>query len=296
MKLSQDKTPVKTFLKWPGNKTRLLPILIKYINEYQSKYNINTFVEPFIGSAALFLNTNFKTYYLNDCNHDLINLYLYLIKEQEKFIKKASQYYIPENNNKERYYELRDEFNNTNCTYKKSLIFLYLNRHGYNGLCRYNSKGGYNVPFGSYKNINFPVNSLSNFYQKANSVKLIINCLDYKDYFTQVLNKLHSKSKAIIYLDPPYVPWSASSYFTAYAKSNFDLTDQQKLVELIYNLQSNKNNKQNKNIISLVSNHDLDITRDLYSEAKIISFSVQRYISCQVNNRKPVQELLAIYD
>ena len=151
---------VRPFLKWPGRKYNVLTTLDKYFTQFA---HCTGLAEPFMGSGTIFLNTNFKNYYLADCNQDLINLYLYLVNDGEKFIKLCSKYFRAENNSQQQYYDLRDQFNDLDTSAQKAALFLYLNRHGYNGLCRYNNKGGYNVPFGRYTTVNLPLDGLLSF-------------------------------------------------------------------------------------------------------------------------------------
>ncbi len=132
----------RPFLKWAGNKYRI----IDHVRE--SLPQGKRLIEPFAGSAAVFLNTDYEHYIINDNNPDLIHLYNILKKEGATFIKKCRYYFTPRFNNEEQYYKLRQKFNDSRNTYKRAILFVYLNRHGYNGLCRYNLKGGYNVPFG----------------------------------------------------------------------------------------------------------------------------------------------------
>lgn len=271
---------IRPFLKWPGRKYQVIDNILLHL---KCPSKVDTLVEPFVGSAAVFLNTNYKNYILNDNNPDLINLYLYLINEGEKFIKYTAKLFISENNSKDKYYELRDKFNNTRSERLKSAVFLYLNRHGFNGLCRYNNKGEYNVPFGLFNKVNLPHKSLLDFYNKAKTVNITINCLDY----SELLNNLNNH--AIIYCDPPYVPISSSSSFTKYSKVDFNISQQQDLVSIIRKLKQN-------GFSSYISNHDLTATRKLYHDSKIVSFNVKRMISCKTQERKYVKELLAIYE
>ncbi len=273
---------IRPFLKWPGRKYNILAILQQYISLYEKK--CHTLVEPFIGSGAVFLNTNYKNYYLADCNEDLINLYLYLTKDGDKFIKNCLKFFVDGNNCENKYYELRERFNNSSASLSKAAIFLYLNRHGYNGLCRYNSKGEYNVPFGRYTKINLPLENMIAFNKKSKEVNLTIVCQDFTECFKQI------EPRSLIYCDPPYVPLSASASFTKYAKNDFGMSEQKKLVALV--TEANKNR-----IDCIISNHDIAITRKLYDQAtRIISFEVKRAISCKAKQRNLVKELLAIYD
>ena len=125
----------KPFLKWAGGKTKLCD----KINTILPKGN--RLVEPFIGSGAVFLNTEYKEYYLADTNSDLINTFNYVKNEGIEFINYVNDLFVPENNTKEKYLEFREVFNTTSDTRLKSALFIYLNRHCFNGLCRYNSKG-----------------------------------------------------------------------------------------------------------------------------------------------------------
>lgn len=270
---------IKPFLKWPGRKYNIISN-IKVHLPLPDRYT--TLVEPFVGSAAIFLNTSYKNYQLSDSNPDLINTYKYLVKDGEKFVKYSAKLFVPENNNQNKYYELRERFNYVNFNREKAALFIYLNRHGYNGLCRYNGSGIYNVPFGSYKQVYYPSIEMLQFHEKSMAVNLSLQCED----FTQCLTNV--KSESVVYCDPPYMPISKTSYFTKYSKNDFNFEHQLKLVELIREL-------KNYGTAGFISNHDISETRKLYYDAQIISFPVKRMISCQAHGRKYVKELLAIY-
>jgi len=147
-------TNIRPFLKWAGNKYRIIDRVRSSLPKGKR------LVEPFAGSCAVFLNTNYENYLINDNNPDLIHLYNILKKEGAAFIKKCRYYFTPKFNDEEQYYKLRKKFNETSDKHKRAILFVYLNRHGYNGLCRYNLKGGYNVPFVRYKSPYFPENEM----------------------------------------------------------------------------------------------------------------------------------------
>jgi len=265
----------KPFLKWAGNKYRLIDKIQKLLPEGKR------LIEPFAGSAAVFLNTDFKRYQLSDSNIDLINLYNILKLQGDDFIKYCRPYFSSKYNNEDSYYALRQQFNNSRSVRKKSALFLYLNRHGYNGLCRYNLKGGYNVPFGRYKRPYFPENELRVFANKAQQAEFV-----HQD-FSSVM-KLAKKGD-VIYCDPPYAPLSPSANFTQYSSGGFNL-EQQKLLASI------ASKKSAQGIPVLISNHNTSFTLKTYDKAqKISKFPVQRYISCNGKNRNIASELLALY-
>lgn len=261
-------------MKWAGNKYRCL----EHIQSYLPK--AHRLIEPFAGSAAIFLNTDYQSNLLADSNRDLINLYLQVKNKGEAFIQTAHRYFRPENNEKSRYLELREQFNQTKFNTKRAALFLYLNRHGFNGLCRYNSKGIYNVPFGSYLKPYFPEKELLYFHKKSQHAEIIQS--DFRSTFDKV------KEGDLIYCDPPYVGLSKTADFTQYTSSGFDLQAQQELVLCAENACRN-------GAVVLISNHDTPFTREIYQQANIKYFNVPRSISCMAHNRTASPELLALF-
>ncbi|MCX2958851.1 MAG: Dam family site-specific DNA-(adenine-N6)-methyltransferase, partial [Serratia symbiotica] len=96
-------------------------------------------------------NTEYDAYILADINSDLINLYNIVKLCTDDFVRDVRILFTNEFNNSDQFYLLRKEFNASIDAYRRALLFLYLNRHCYNGLCRYNLRGEFNVPFGRYK-------------------------------------------------------------------------------------------------------------------------------------------------
>ena len=263
----------KPFLKWAGGKQRLLDKIVAALPAGQR------LVEPFVGSAALFLGTDYPAYLLADTNSDLINLYRHLAKDGKIFIKEAAALFRPSMNTAEKYYEFRQKFNDATDLTERALYFLYLNRHAYNGLCRYNSRGGFNVPFGKYVRPYFPKNELDYFVAKCKRVDVQFKCQSFQKTFKSI------KDDDVIYCDPPYYPLSATSSFTTYTGQTFDHNEQAELARLA----------KNSPAPVIISNHDLHATRELYEHAEISSFPVRRCISCKGDGRKSVQALLALY-
>lgn len=267
-------TKIRPFLKWAGSKYNCLD---QVINSLPSGKRL---IEPFSGSGVIFMNTNYPSYLLAEGNSDLIQLFTTLQKKGELFINYCSRYFQPEMNCKEKYYELREEFNKLNHSQKKSAMFLYLNRHGYNGLCRYNSKGIYNVPFGLYSKPYFPLKEMLLFHKKSIQAQFIHN--DFRKTF-----ELAEKGD-VIYCDPPYVPISEHTKPLPYTQTRFSDEDQIELAELARATAS-------RGIPVIISNHDTAFTRKQYQEAEINSFSVSRWINCQSSLRQPVKELIAVF-
>lgn len=265
---------VRPFLKWAGNKLRI----IGRVKEHLPKGK--RLVEPFAGSAAVFLNTDYDRYLLCDSNRDLIDLYTLLQKRGEKFIEQAEELFTARNNHAERYYKFRDEFNQCSDKSRRAALFIYLNRHGYNGLCRYNASGGFNVPFGRYKRPYFPADEMLTFHHKAQNA-----AFRHQD-FTTTFGEVEKGD--VIYCDPPYLPLSSSANFTSYSAGGFTMAQQEALAE-----QAKKSAK--KGIPVLISNHNTVDAQAIYRDAKKHEFTVQRYISCNGKKRNMAGELLALF-
>lgn len=275
----KDKSNVsmRSALKWAGGKKKV----VNEIAQLLPTKGKTRLVEPFVGGGSVFLNLSFEEYLLVDMNHDLINLFNIIKNHPEKYIADAEKFFDGTNNLPEKYYEIRRQFNESNDVYERSLLFLYLNRHGYNGLCRYNKSGGYNVPFGRYKHPYFPKEELTFFSQKAQRSTFIQG--DFETAFSSL------KAGDVVYCDPPYSPINPTSNFTAYAGNSFTDDDQKRLV-------SCAEGAKVAGIPTLISNHYVDFTRELYKNAtKKKYFKVQRSISQKGKGRIKVKEVLALY-
>lgn len=264
----------RAFLKWAGGKYNLVDAISQHLPAAEC------LIEPFVGAGSVFLNTDFPTYQLNDINADLINLYQLLQTEHQRFITDARTFFTARTNQRDCYIGLRQQFNLSVDPYERALLFLYLNRHGYNGLCRYNLSGKFNVPFGSYKKPYFPEAELHYFAEK--SQRATFSCHSYQ----QVMQT--AAPDAAIYCDPPYVPLSKTASFTSYARQGFDLDDQAQLANLA-------EQAQQRGISVVISNHDTTWTRKIYQQATLYSLQVGRSISQKGASRGKVAELFAVY-
>lgn len=264
----------KPFLKWAGGKFRIADKVIASLPKGKR------LVEPFVGSGAIFLNASFEHNLVADANNDLIRLFNYLKTEGEDFIAFSKKLFIEENNTQECFYSLRDLFNLTQDFRLKSALFIYLNRHCFNGLCRYNSKGGFNVPFGRYAKPYFPESEMISFHIVSQQTVFL-----HQD-FRVTMNECSEGD--VVYCDPPYAPMAQTASFTDYTTSGFGEQDQRDLANLAKMLIS-------KDIPVSVSNHDTEFTREIYQGAMIEAFNVQRFIASASKNRIAAPELIACY-
>ncbi|MCS0354252.1 Dam family site-specific DNA-(adenine-N6)-methyltransferase [Vibrio diabolicus] len=265
----------RAFLKWAGGKYGLVEDIQRHLPPARK------LVEPFVGAGSVFLNTDYDHYLLADINPDLINLYNLLKERPEEYISEAKRWFVAENNRKEAYLHIRAEFNKTDDVMYRSLAFLYMNRFGFNGLCRYNKKGGFNVPFGSYKKPYFPEAELEFFAEKAKKATFV--CEGYPETFRR------ARKGSVVYCDPPYAPLSNTANFTSYAGNGFTLDDQAALADIA------ERTATERGIPVLISNHDTTLTRRLYHGADLNVVKVKRTISRNGSGRNKVDELLALF-
>ncbi len=234
-----------------------------------------------MGAGSVFLNTDYDAYILADINSDLINLYNIVKLRTDDFVRDARTLFADEFNNSDQFYLLREEFNTSTEPYRRALLFLYLNRHCYNGLCRYNLRGEFNVPFGRYKKPYFPEEELYWFAEKSRNATFV--CEHYRDTMAKAV------AGTVVYCDPPYAPLSATANFTAYHTNSFSIADQQSLAQLAHQL------SVESQVPVLISNHDTELTRDWYQHAALYVVKARRTISRNILGRSKVNELLALY-
>jgi len=259
--MEQVVTPLRPPLKWAGGKRWLIPEL----KQLWSQHADRRLVEPFCGGLSVALGLQAEKALLNDVNFAVINFY--------QHIQKGLKLNIPLENEEAAYYRNREEFNRLNLkggsNKKTAQLFYYLNRTGYNGLCRFNNSGGYNVPFGRYKKINYQTD-----FSKYQSL-LASWEFSNKDFAELAVNETD-----FIYADPPYdVP------FRQYSQKGFSWDDQVRLAEWL---------AKHKGPVVL-SNQATDRIIELYGNLgfKLRYLDAPRRISCKVSGRKAVKEVIA---
>jgi len=265
----------KPFLKWAGSKRKIISTLQLYIGTVDG-----CFIEPFVGSGTVFLNIIADRYIMADFNYDLINMFRILQYRGKDFVDYTKNtFFNTETNNEEVFYKYREKFNITEDLEEKAALFIYLNRHAFNGLCRYNLSGGFNVPFGRYKTVYFPENELLYFSNQSPKCKFL-----HQDFRRTMIM---ASEQDIIYCDPPYAPMSLTSNFTSYCAGGFRLEDQRDLA----------NFAENSKAKVIISNNLTDFTKEIYRNAdEIIEIDVQKTISSKSEGRLKTKEVLVIYN
>jgi DNA adenine methylase len=195
-------------LKWAGGKRWLVP----HLREIWKYYSERRLVEPFCGGLAVTLGLYPQKALLNDINPHAINLYQQLKRGWRRSLRMK--------NSEDQYYKNREKFNKLIREQKYNSkdaaeLFFYLNRTGYNGLCRFNRSGEFNVPFGRYSAINYELINFEGYVQTFAKWDFIVG--DFED--------VPLEKDDFVYADPPY-----DVEFTQYAKEGFSWSDQERLV------------------------------------------------------------------
>ena len=221
LQLFNEITNLRPFTKWTGGKRQLLPEIKNYMPN-----NFNKYYEPFIGGGALFFNLSPKIATIGDLNSELINCYIQIRDNVSNLLEILKEHSY--NNSKEHYLKIREADRNgeleKNSEVWRAARILYMLRVNFNGLYRVNSKNQFNVPYGKYDNPKIVDEQLlENISNYLNSNDITILNSDFKSTLEKVCKY------DFVYLDPPYVPLSETSSFTAYTGENFDLDDQIRL-------------------------------------------------------------------
>jgi len=287
---------VKPFLKWAGGKTQLLND-IKMQFPYSSDDEF-TFVEPFVGSGAVFfwvINNfpNVQGCIINDINPDLINTYQIIRNDVGSLISQLTiweaEYNGINDNSEEKkayYYAKRSAFNNKQePSIIQAALFIFLNRTCFNGLYRVNKSGGFNVPIGSYKTPTIcDAKNLVKVSEALQNVTILLGDFD------QTLE--HVGNRTCFYLDPPYKPLSTSSSFNAYAKGAFDDAEQVRLKEFCETLNANNHQWILSNSDVKGCGQDGNFFDDLYASFNVLRVNASRNINSIGAKRGKISELL----
>jgi DNA adenine methylase len=265
--------PVRPVLKWAGGKSRSLREILAALPE-----RIGTYYEPFIGGAAVFFalatERRFKKAVLSDRNAALIEVYTGLQKDPESIIKILKTYRY----DRDEYYRIRAldpaALDPAECAART----IFLNKTGYNGLYRVNSRGEFNVPFGRYKKPNFC---------DEDNLRLASKALAGVRILVADFEKASDRAKAgdAVYFDPPYDPVSKTSNFTSYHKDEFGHAEHERLKSAFTRLAG-------RGVSVVLSNSHTAFTWRLFSEWSRRKIDVSRPINSKASHRGTVEELL----
>ena len=269
----------KPFVKWVGGKRQLLK-QFRLMNLYPpEKFNSakDQYFEPFVGGGAVFFDLLPQKAFLSDLNFELVTTYNVIKDDVEGLIKLLKKH----THNKDYFLEVRAQKIEMLSPLQIASRFIYLNRAGFNGMYRVNSRGEFNVPFGDSKNPNIcDEENLRKVSRVLSNVE--IKHQDYK----QVLKK--ARKGDFVYFDPPYHPISKTATFTSYTANGFSEKDQTELRDIFLELSK-------RGCFVMLSNSDTPFINEIYSGFKGIRVSkveAGRAINSKGSGRGKITEVL----
>jgi DNA adenine methylase len=258
-------------LKWAGGKRQLLPEIARHV---PSGFRSHTYHEPFLGGGAVFFHLRPARAVLSDSNQRLIRAYQGLRDDCDRVIRLLRTYPYE----KDFYLSMRERNIDRESDARVAAWLIYLNKTGFNGLYRVNSKNQFNVPFGRYTNPT--ICDAGNL--RACAALLRDTQLVLEDFSTV---EKRAKRGDFVYFDPPYVPLSATSYFTAYTSEGFDASSQERLRDVAAEL-------KRRGVHVLISNSDSPEVRHLYRDFEQEAVSASRQVNSKAEGRGKISELL----
>lgn len=268
------------FLKWAGGKRQLLD---KILDRMPTNYN--NYYEPFIGGGALLFELQPDSAVINDINASLINTYRIIADRPHEFISTVMELdsKMPKDG-KTYYYSLRKRYNNklVKEEYDTELaaLFVFLNKHCFNGLYRVNGKGLFNVPYNNSKRESINNESIIAVSEYLKNVKIMQG--DFEKACTT------AQKGDFVFFDSPYAPLNPTS-FESYTKEGFDLESHKRLADLFERL-------TDKGCYCMLTNHNTELINDLYGNKgyKMDVVRVKRMINSNASKR--IGEELIIYN
>jgi len=276
-KVAKKKVVARPFLKWVGGKRQIL----SQITDRVRINHIRTYYEPFVGGGAVFFalanQGRIERAVLNDTNAELIDCYRAVCSFPDDLIEQLKLLEI----NKEVFLELRGMLPKELSPCKRAARTIYLNKTSFNGLFRVNKSGKFNAPWGKYKN---PRILDEPNLRACGEILNDFAALQCKDFEESVKN---AGEGDVAYLDPPYIPISATSNFTSYTADGFTLEDHKRLAACFTDL-------ARRGCLVIASNSNSALARELYKDHQIFEIESRRSVNCDGSKRGKIKELIIV--
>lgn len=276
-----SNSKVAPFVKWAGGKRQLLPQIKERMPE---KYN--NYIEPFVGGGAVVFGLLPENALINDINEALINAYRQICNEPDMFLKvinKLDQEMWEDG--KKYYYSLREHYNDKlmKAEYDVELaaLFVFINKHCFNGLYRVNGKGLFNVPYNNSRRSSVDESVIMEVSEYLQGITIMSG--DFREI------SANAKKGDFIFLDSPYAPLNPTS-FESYTKEGFDIESHRRLSKFYDELTA-------KGCYCMLTNHNTELINELYGNKgyKIDVVSVKRMINSDASNRVGEEVIICNY-
>ncbi len=280
-RIAADDLAARPFLKWAGGKTQLLDAYQPLLPRLSS---LATYHEPFVGAGAMYFHlrrTGFITgrAVLSDLNEDLVLTWQCVRDEPEALAARLAELIAVHDS--DAFYRERERFNSPGLPpLERAALLIYLNKTGFNGLFRVNKSGHFNVPVGRQSTVRPSVPSAAQL-QACSAALRGADILAAP--FASVLDR--AREGDFVYFDPPYVPVSATSTFTAYACDGFGEREQELLRDVFVQL-------DRRGCRVMLSNSGSFEVLRLYRDHDITQVSARRSINSKADARGPVTEVV----
>ncbi|MBX3221977.1 MAG: DNA adenine methylase [Labilithrix sp.] len=269
----QEPPASRPFLKWVGGKTQLLEQMTPLLPRAWNRY-----FEPFVGGAALFFDQRTRRpdmpAFLSDVNAELVSCYV-AVRDEVDAVLDALAAHVYESDH---YYEVRARKPADLAPAERAARTIFLNKTGYNGLYRVNRSGQFNVPFGRFTKPLF--RDVENLHACSRALSGV--SIEHGD-FSLVLER--AKKGDFVYFDPPYVPVSPTSDFTAYIPGGFGEKEQRKLAEAFRKLAK-------RGVQVMLSNSDTPLVRELYEDFAVDVVYASRSVNSNAARRGKLTEVV----
>jgi DNA adenine methylase len=261
--------PTKPFLRWAGSKRSVVSKLAENSPPLFKRY-----IEPFVGSGALFFHLSPKEAILSDLNPEVVNLFIQIRNSPARLHDLLHA--LPRD--KETYLEVRKKFGTESDLLERAASMLYLNRNCFNGLYRTNKSGKFNVPYAAAGRGAYPI--LKDFVSCA--LRLQNAKIRQGDFFDVVGQAVQEGD--FVYLDPPYL-LSEGRIFSEYVKGHFSHKDTDRLAQLLDLIDQ----RGGQFLLSFI---DDKIIHPIASKWLSETYLVQKNISGFASSRRKSPELL----
>ena len=275
------KTEIVPFVKWAGGKRQLLSKIQERIPE-----NYNHYFEPFVGGGAVFFGTQPSKALINDINKALINTYQRICVSPKEFLSEVNKIDSEMwEDGKQYYYTIREHYNDklmkSEYDVELAALFVFLNKHCFNGLYRVNGKGLFNVPYNNSRRVSVNGDSIIEISKYLQGITIIDG--DFEDACRD------ARKGDFVFLDSPYAPLNPTS-FESYTKEGFDIESHKRLAKLYDELTT-------RGCYCMLTNHNTDLINELYGNKgyKIDVVSVRRMINSDASNRVGEEVIICNY-
>ena len=276
-----SNSSVAPFVKWAGGKRQLIPQIRERMPE---KYN--DYYEPFVGGGAVIFDLLPANALINDINKALINTYRTICNEPDAFLKEVNRL---DNDmwedGKKYYYFIRECYNDklmrSEYDVELAALFVFINKHCFNGLYRVNGKGLFNVPYNNSRRVSIDEDVIMATSEYLKGVTII------DGDFEQACK--NAKKGDFVFIDSPYAPLNPTS-FESYTKEGFDIESHNRLAKLYDELTA-------RGCYCMLTNHNTELINELYGnkDYKIDVVSVKRMINSDASNRVGEEVIICNY-